>query len=154
VVTPGRTQRRLYDALLEKEHDRRTFLKAAAVAAVGGALGAGCGSSGDPAAVDAAAPADAAGPVTQALVGIGRGTGVSGSADMARSSLQRALAHATGGAALVSSGNHVFVKVNLNSGNPFPYTTNPHTLTALIERRCWRRSCCSTSSARCRGRQR
>lgn len=94
--------------------------------------GCGSGSAGE-ATPDAAGITDAAGPPARALVGIGRGTGVSGSADMARSSLQLALAHTTGGLSFVAPGDNVFVKVNLNSGVPFPYTTSVHTLTALIE---------------------
>ena len=142
-----RRQRRLHDRLMEKELDRRTFLRGVAAATAGAAIGgvAGCGDSSGGAAdasngqdSDASTLPDAptgldAPAALVGLVGMGRGSGTDGSVAFARDALDRAFSHTAGGLDFLSAGQSVFIKVNLNSGIPFPYTSSAATIEALVD---------------------
>ena len=88
---------------------RRDFLRSVLAATTL----AGCRSGAAPTPLRATATAPA-------LVGAGR-------------DLAAAIAAARGAVDFVRAGDRVFVKVNLNSGQPFPYTTSAETAVALIE---------------------
>lgn len=100
---------------------------AAGAAGSGGATGGSAGSSGGSGGATGGAggtggtSADAG---STALVGIGRGANV-------EDSVRRAVA-LTAGLSFITAGSTVLLKPNLNSGDPFPYSTNPEVVRAVI----------------------
>lgn len=132
-MTYDRNQRRALDRYLEKEYSRRRFLAdvgtAAGAAALGG-IGLGLAGCRPPAAAtDAGKVATDSGPppVAQALVGAGSGATV-------RESIDLAIAHTMGGWDWLQPGQSVLIKVNSNSGVPYPFTSNPESVTALVNK--------------------
>ena len=127
--TGGRTvdSRDLVDEYLAKEFSRRQLLQGALAAAA--LAGCSSGTSATTPARDAGTSGDApptdTGPVVQDagtppathLVGIGQDADMPTAADRAASQM--------GGFDFVQSGQRVFLKVNSNSGDPYPYSTSP-----------------------------
>lgn len=134
--TRGRTIKSqiLLDEFRAKELNRRNFIKQVAAASAGGAvLGGlpGCGGTprgGSGSDDDDDGPA----PTENHLLGMGGGEGY-------KSSLEAAMNQTVardGLAGVVSSGDTVFLKVNSNSGDYYPYSTKPRIIEELAAW-CW-----------------
>jgi uncharacterized protein (DUF362 family) len=134
--TGGRTldSRSLTEEFVAKELSRRQMVQSVMLATVGAALG-GLGALGcttetvvNKAADGTPAPAGTgdpnATPKAQHLVGMGYDT-----ADRS-AALQAALAE-TIGLGMIKPGQSVYLRVNSNSGDEYPYSTSPETLLAI-----------------------
>ena len=138
--TGGRTleSRSLTEEFVAKELTRRQMVQSVMLATVGTWLGAaglaGCGSSTTTTSgngMPAPAPTDTTGgdpnmppATTQHLVGMGY------DASDRNKALQAALAE-TLGLGMIKPGDSVYLRVNSNSGDMYPYSTSPDTLLAV-----------------------
>ena len=116
---------------------RRTFLGLAGVAAAAGLGGAGlvrsCGlpSSNPVLPPSAVKPvSELAGSRPQAVVGLAGTSPTGGAADI--ESAVRAAAETATDFSWLSRGDAVFIKPVINSGNPYPSTTSPAAVAAMI----------------------
>jgi len=121
----------LMQEYMEKEQKRRAFLKGLlGTAAVGGSVLAGCGDNGgttptaDAGTDTGPAPQDVPPMRTAHLVGMGH-------ADDHIQAAERALLETTG-FANIRSGQTVYLKVNTNSGDPYPYSTSPELIRWVV----------------------
>ena len=128
--TRGRTiqSKDLLDEFRAKELGRRQFIQRALAASAAGAAGLalpGCG--GSPGDDD-----DTPSPATNHLLGMGGGEGYKSSLEAA---MNETIAR-DGLAGVVSAGDTVFLKVNANSGDYYPYSTRPRLVEELCAM-CW-----------------
>lgn len=105
----------------EKELNRRQFIARATTATAAGVLVPGCGPTGS------GDDDDSVGSTDYALVGLGGGDGYK----TALTAAMNETIAADGLANVVSSGDVVFLKVNSNSGNMYPYSTRPRMIEEL-----------------------
>ncbi|MCP4871962.1 MAG: DUF362 domain-containing protein [Proteobacteria bacterium] len=103
----------------EKELNRRQFIARASTATAAGVLVPGCGPVGD--------DDDSVDEVINSLVGMGGGEGYK----TALSAAMNETIARDGLAEVVNSGDVVFLKVNSNSGDPYPYSTRPRMIEEL-----------------------
>lgn len=125
--------RDLADEYLAKELNRRRLLQGALAVGAAGLGAAGCGDNTNPGGgggggggTDAGTRADVPPMRTTHLVGMGH------SEDHVEA-LDRALAETTG-FDFVQRGQRVYLKVNTNSGDAFPYSTSPDTIRWVVEK--------------------
>ncbi len=123
----GRTLRsdELTELFAAKELSRRQFIARASTAGAGAALLPGCPPAPDP-------DPDPDPGVTNYLVGLGSGDGY-------KTALTNAMDETVardGLAGVVNTGDVVFLKVNSNSGNEYPYSTRPRMIEELAAW-CW-----------------
>lgn len=122
----GRTlrSRELTELFAAKELSRRQFIARASTAGAGSALLAGCPTAPD--------PDPDPDPVVNYLVGLGAGDGYKTALEAA---MNETIAR-DGLANVVSEGDVVFLKVNSNSGNEYPYSTRPRMIEE-VAKWCW-----------------
>ena len=125
------------EEFLRKELNRRAFIQRAAALSAGTAgLGlAACEPAGTADDDDDSAPADDddSTPEPTFLVGVGAGEGY-------KTALEAAMAQtvARNGLEFIQPGETVFLKVNANSGDPYPYSTRPR-MVEEVAKWCWER---------------
>ncbi len=124
------------EEFLAKEMNRRAFIRNAAAASAGTAgmgLAACDPNPGQGDDDDSAGGDDDDTPAPTYLVGVGAG-------DSFQAALEAALNETVGrnGLEFIQPGDTVFLKVNCNSGDPFPYSTSPDMVRA-IGQMCWDR---------------
>jgi uncharacterized protein (DUF362 family) len=133
-ILEGSDARSLVDEFVAKELSRRQMVQSVMVAALGGLAGSsllGCASNVGSSGTGAPGPAPAGTPTpgdptatAKHLVGMGYDE-----TDRAVA-LQAALAE-TIGLGMIKPGQSVYLRVNSNSGDPYPYSTSPATLLAV-----------------------
>lgn len=120
---------------LKKELNRRSFIQRAAALSAGAAGLAGCAPTGDGPGTgdddDATGEDPTPGPTY--LVGVGAGEGY-------KTALEAALNETVGrnGLEFIQPGETVFIKVNSNSGDYYPYSTRPR-MVEEVAQWCWER---------------
>jgi uncharacterized protein (DUF362 family) len=124
--------RDIEEEFLRKELNRRAFIQRAAALSAGGA-GLGLAGCVVPPGTDDDDATEEPTPAPTYLVGVGAGEGY-------KTALEAALAETVGrnGLEFIQPGDTVFIKVNSNSGDYYPYSTRPR-MVEEVGKWCWER---------------